>query len=159
MALRGEPTNATLGVLWGAGGYVAFSLAPSLGLPPELPGTFTADLAARQLWWLGTAVASACGLALLVLARSTPLKLLGGFSLALPHLIGAPHPPAIGGAVPPELAAEFAAVSLATPALFWVALGALCGGLYARHRRAGTCRRRCGPSDHSHWCAGAAAAR
>src|SRR5690606_6197665 len=36
------------GVLWGLAGFAAFSLAPSLGLPPELPGMPESPLAPRQ---------------------------------------------------------------------------------------------------------------
>src|SRR5262249_21283721 len=33
------------GMWWGLAGFAVFSLAPALGLPPELPGTHAADLA------------------------------------------------------------------------------------------------------------------
>jgi cobalt transporter subunit CbtA len=130
--LRGAPVDVSRGMAWGAAGYAVFSLAPALGLPPELPGSHAADLFARQEWWLGTVAATACGSALLAFSRSVLPKGAGALVLALPHLIGAPHPHEIGGPVPPELAAEFTAASLATSALFWLVLGALCGGIYAR---------------------------
>ncbi len=130
--LRGAPVDVSRGMAWGAAGYAVFSLAPALGLPPELPGSHSADLFTRQEWWLGTAAATAGGSALLAFSRSVLLKAAGAVVLALPHLIGAPHPHEIGGPVPPELAAEFTAASLATSALFWLVLGALCGGIYAR---------------------------
>ena len=47
--------------------------------------------------------------------------------IALPHLIGAPHPVSQDSAVPAVLAAQFAANSLVTAAVFWVVLGALLG--------------------------------
>jgi len=130
--LRGPPIDARVGIAWGAVGYAVFSLAPAMGLPPELPGSHSADLYARQEWWLGTAAATACGSALLAFSRAVLLKIAGTVVLALPHLVGAPHPHEIGGPVPPELAAEFTAASLATMALFWLVLGALSGGIYAR---------------------------
>lgn len=129
--LRGAPVDAPRGMAWGAVGFAVFSLAPAMGLPPELPGSHSADLFARQEWWLGTAAATAGGSALLAFSRSVLLKAAGAVVLALPHLIGAPHPHEIGGPVPPELAAEFTAASLATMALFWLVLGALSGGIYA----------------------------
>src|SRR5262245_44926449 len=51
------------GLLWGLAGFAVFTLAPGLGLPPELPAMPSADLLGRQLWWLGTVVATAGGLA------------------------------------------------------------------------------------------------
>jgi cobalt transporter subunit CbtA len=39
------PTKTSQGLLWGLAGYATFVLAPTLGLPPELPGTAAADLA------------------------------------------------------------------------------------------------------------------
>jgi cobalt transporter subunit CbtA len=130
--LRGDPVDVPRGMAWGAAGYAVFSLAPAMGLPPELPGSHAADLFARQEWWLATVAATAAGSALVAFSRTVLLKAAGAVVLALPHLIGAPHPQAIGGAVPPELAAEFTAASLATSALFWLVLGALAGGIYAR---------------------------
>ncbi|HEX2255463.1 MAG TPA: CbtA family protein, partial [Afifellaceae bacterium] len=47
---------------WGVAGFVAVAVAPSVGLPPELPGVPAADVEARQLWWLATVVATAFGL-------------------------------------------------------------------------------------------------
>jgi len=57
-SLRGE-VDWRRGLLWGLAGFAVFSLAPALGLPPELPGAHAADLAARQAWWVGTAIATA----------------------------------------------------------------------------------------------------
>nr|VVH84543.1 putative cobalt transporter subunit (CbtA) [Pseudomonas aeruginosa] len=37
------PGQTWQGLLWGLAGYAVFCLAPSLGLPPELPGTAAAD--------------------------------------------------------------------------------------------------------------------
>jgi predicted cobalt transporter CbtA len=91
-----------------------------------------AELGARQLWWLTAAGATALGLWLLAFAGAHWLKGLGVVALALPHLIGAPHPDAYGGPVPPELAGHFAAASLATMAVFWALLGWFAGALYAR---------------------------
>lgn len=131
-ALRGEDMNGRKGVLWGIAGFAAFSLLPALGLPPEVPGSFAAELSARQGWWLFAAVASAAGIWLAVFARANWLKIAGIVVLALPHLVGAPHPEAFGGAAPPELAGHFVAASLVTAAVFWVALGWLSGSFYRR---------------------------
>ena len=41
-ALSGRRVDVTSGGLWGLGGFTVFTLAPGLGLPPELPGTAAA---------------------------------------------------------------------------------------------------------------------
>ena len=133
--LRGEEMDTKSGILWGLAGFAVFSLAPGFGLPPELPATMAADLTQRQIWWVGTALATAVGLALVVFKPSNGAKGLGIALMALPHIIGAPKPP-LGGVVPTELNAEFAAASLATMALFWVVLGALSGWLYGMKKTA-----------------------
>ena len=46
--------NWRQGVFWGLAGFAVFTLAPGLGLPPELPAMPAADLCARQIWWIGT---------------------------------------------------------------------------------------------------------
>jgi len=78
------------GLAWGLAGYASFALAPALGLPPELPGVESAALVARQLWWLGTALATAAGIATLAFVSARRVALLGLILLALPHIIGAP---------------------------------------------------------------------
>ena len=87
-----RPKGLAQGLAWGLAGFAAFFAAPSLGLPPELPGDLAAELGARQSWWLATALCTAGGLGLAILEERRPLRLLGGLLLALPHLIGAPHP-------------------------------------------------------------------
>lgn len=130
--LHGRPVTTVSGVLWGAAGFAVVTLAPGLGLPPELPGSMAADLQARQLWWLTAAVAAAVGLGLLVFTRAWATKALGVVVAALPHLLGAPHPEAYGGLVPAELAGQFAAASIAVSALFWALLGWLSATFYRR---------------------------
>ena len=119
------------GLALGGAAFLAVTLAPALGLPPELPGTASAALSERQFWWIGTAVASSIGLALLVLGRGLWAKLAGIALLLLPHVIGAPH--LDGGATggPPEvLQHRFIAASLGTTALFWLVLGTALGWLH-----------------------------
>lgn len=131
-ALRGDPVDARRGVVWGLAGFAVFSLAPGLGLPPELPTTLAAALELRQLWWVCTAFATALGLYATVFGRSSALRLAGLAVMAAPHIIGAPNPP-LGGIVPTELNAAFAAASLAVMAMFWVVLGAASGWLYNKN--------------------------
>jgi cobalt transporter subunit CbtA len=133
IALSGREPDAREGTLWGMAGFAAFGLAPALGLPPSLPGTAEADLAARQVWWLAAASGCAVGLALLVFGRNVWLAAAGIVLIAVPHVAGAPAPEG-ESPVPADLAARFVAASLITGAVFWAVLGYLSGTLYARFR-------------------------
>lgn len=117
---------------WAIAGFVACGLAPAAGLAPELPGSATGDLVERQVWWAGTAVAT--GLALwLFLHMDHAVARLGAVVLLLaPHVIGAPHVHAFESKVPAELAAQFAALSLAVQALMWSIAGVAIGLLWPR---------------------------
>lgn len=134
--LAGRETDAVQGLLWGLGGFAAFSLAPALGLPPTLPGTAVADLVLRQSWWLGTAIATAGGLGLVAFGRGTAWRAAGIALLVLPHLVGAPIPTAGAAGPSAQLGAEFAAASLVIAAIFWTVLGSLGGWIYQRLGRA-----------------------
>ncbi|MFP3407618.1 CbtA family protein [Pseudomonas sp. SIMBA_065] len=131
-----EPKRAATGALWGLAGFAVFCLAPTLGLPPELPGTAAADLGQRQAWWIGTASATALGLALLVFARHWLVKALGAVLLVLPHVIGAPQPEVHQSLAPEALEAQFKIASWLTNAAFWVALGLLSAWLFRRSSQA-----------------------
>jgi len=135
-ALYGKPVDPRRGVLWGLAGFAVFTLAPGLGLPPEVPGAKAAAVTDRQIWWAFAAAAAALGLWLMVFARQHALKVLGVFVIALPHLVGAPQPAEIGGSVPPELAGHFAAASIVVSAIFWASLGWLSGTFWERLGRA-----------------------
>ena len=114
------------GILWGLGGYAAFFALPALGLPPELPGTEAAALQDRQAWWLVTATLSAIGVALIGLARGWPWKAAAVVLIAIPHLIGAPHPDTYHTLAPAELVRAFIVATAVANAVFWIALGAGC---------------------------------
>jgi cobalt transporter subunit CbtA len=130
-AVSGRAIDAREGLLWGIAGFAVFALAPAFGLAPMLPGSAEADLVGRQIWWVGTAMATAGGIALAVFGRWAWAIPVGIALIIAPHLVGAPHPEG-AGSVPPELAAAFAARSLAVAAVFWVLLGWAAGALYAR---------------------------
>lgn len=121
--------NWRIGLLWGLAGYAVFFVAPSLGLPPEVPGTEAAPLHDRQLWWLLTVILSGAGVAVLVFARQW-LKLLGVAMLVMPHLIGAPQPEVAHSAAPHELAQAFIVATAIANAAFWLALGGFMGLFY-----------------------------
>ena len=127
---RGVAVDLRRGLLWGAAGFLAFALAPALGLPPALPGAEAAGLAARQLWWLGTALATAAGLAAIVFGRPAMWRIAGIAAILAPHLLGAPQSPAPGASG--GLASPFALLSLAVSAVFWLVLGGGAGFLYDR---------------------------
>ncbi|MGE0224664.1 MAG: CbtA family protein [Acetobacteraceae bacterium] len=127
VTLAGARMDIRRGILWGIAGFACFVLAPAIGLPPKPPGAAVGDLHLRQLWWLGTVIATALGLWLaLGPSRGWIQRVLGIIVLALPHLVGAPQPDG-PDAVPAALMRDFAMLSVATNLLFWIVLGCLCG--------------------------------
>lgn len=129
------PNRSWQGLLWGLAGFAVFNLAPSLGLPPELPGTAAADLQLRQYWWIGTALSTAVGLALLAFGSQRWLRLIGLALLPLPHVLGAPHPEVQASLAPEALEQRFIIVSLVVNAVFWLALGLVSAWLFGRSAR------------------------
>lgn len=118
------PITFANGALWGLAGFLAVSLAPALGLPPELPGMPAADLGARQVWWWGAALATGAAALILAKFRAWPAIIVAAVLVMAPHVIGAPT--LVGEhatAVPAHLANQFAAAALATAAVFWLVLG------------------------------------
>jgi cobalt transporter subunit CbtA len=131
----GQPFTASAGILWGAAGFAAFSLAPAFGLPPELPGMAGGELIARQIWWIAAGCGTAGGIALLVYSPGI-WRIAGIALIVLPHLIGVPHPDG-HGAISGEMAAAFASASLGASAVFWVVLGCVSGWAQQRLMRTG----------------------
>ncbi len=123
----GHTISPRTGILWGIAGFVAVHLMPAFGHPPELPGNAAADLAARQMWWALTVLTSTIGLACIAFGTGWGLWAAGIAALALPHIIGAPHPDMLTGPTPPEIAGLFASRSLGVAFMVWVALGCLAG--------------------------------
>jgi len=115
------------GLLWGLAGFAVFTLAPGLGLPPELPAMPAGDLFARQVWWIGTAIATGAGLALIVFRRDLPLVVLGLALLVLPHVIGAPQPDSYESPIPEGLHHNFVVAVTVTNLVFWAVLGMAIG--------------------------------
>jgi cobalt transporter subunit CbtA len=130
-AVRGG-ANWRTGLLWGAAGFLTFTLAPSIGLPPEVPGAEAAALGDRQVWWILTVAATGVGLALLLLGRRVWAAVAGIALIVVPHILGAPQPAEHGGSAPAWLAHEFVVAALITSLLFWLVLGGAAGFLYAR---------------------------
>jgi cobalt transporter subunit CbtA len=132
---KGVTITVRSGILWGVAGATAIHFAPSLGIAPDLPGMITAELAPRQIWWVGTVVATIAGLSAIAFGTSWIYWGAGLVIIALPHLIGAPHPEVFGGSVPPELAAEFAGRSLGVGAISWAILGVLSAYFWLQENR------------------------
>jgi cobalt transporter subunit CbtA len=134
--LAGIEITARNGVIWGIGGFIALQLAPAFGLAPELPGMPAADLVARQVWWIGTAVATGAGMLAIAKLKNWTGIVIGAVLILAPHVIGAPQ--LVGdhaSGVPAHLATAFAANSLATGAVFWLIAGPLFGWLNQRFAR------------------------
>ena len=125
----GLPITFANGFLWGIAGFLTFSLAPAYGLAPELPGMPAADLAARQVWWVGTALATGAACLLLAKTRAGWAFAVAIALVVIPHIIGAPAAPDEPSAVPAHLATEFAAITLGTSLVFWLILGTVFGKL------------------------------
>lgn len=125
-----------VGLIAGIAAFVAFSLAPSLGLPPELPGSAAAGLGLRQAWFAATVAATAVAIGLLAYRRSAPVVLAAIVIAALPHVVGAPKPADHESVLPSALANEFVVASLLSLAIFWLVLGAAIGILSRRYATA-----------------------
>jgi cobalt transporter subunit CbtA len=134
-AIRGRPVTWREGLLWGLAGFVVFTAAPGLGLPPELPGLPVADLTARQTWWIATAAATAGGLWLLTFRPTAWTAVLAFGMILLPHLIGAPVAPEAHSEVPAALSHRFVVVVTLTSLLFWALLGVCSSIAYGRISR------------------------
>jgi cobalt transporter subunit CbtA len=126
---KGAGITARWGALWGVAGFIVFQLAPAFSLPPEVPGVAAADVTARQIWWFGTAGATAVAMWLLAFGTGWVFWGIGAVLLFMPHIVGAPEPATFAGTVPPELAALFASRALGVGLAAWVLLG-LCTGWF-----------------------------
>ena len=132
-------SSALKGLAWGIAAYLAIFVAPSLGLPPEIPGMDAADLNLRQNWWLLTVTLSAIGLAVLAFS-SLYYKGAGVILLILPHLIGAPTPELHGFSHPDpnavqaltDLWHQFVLQTSIANALLWLIIGPTTGFLCQR---------------------------
>jgi cobalt transporter subunit CbtA len=134
--LLDRPVTLANGAIWGFCGFLAFSLAPAAGLPPELPGIPGGDLWDRQIWWWFTAATTAAGLALLAARKGNAFWAVALVLIALPHVIGAPDVPEESSNIPAHLASGFVANALASAAIFWICLGLAQGFINERSAKA-----------------------
>ena len=134
--LAGGIVDWRQGVLWGLAAFAVFTLAPGLGLPPELPAMPAAELGPRQIWWVATALSTAGGIALLVYGRSVLAVIAAVALLVGPHVVGAPQPASTESPIPENLHHSFVVAVVMTTLLFWILLGGLTG--YFRRRLVAT---------------------
>jgi cobalt transporter subunit CbtA len=134
--LAGGIADWRQGVFWGLAAFAVFTLAPGLGLPPELPAMPAAELGARQAWWVATALCTAGGIALLVYGRSVLAAIAGVALLVAPHIVGAPQPHIHDSPIPETLHHSFVVAVVMTTLVFFMLLGGLTG--YFRRRLVGT---------------------
>jgi cobalt transporter subunit CbtA len=132
MIFAGDAIDERRSLAWAIAGFVATGLAPAAGLAPELPGAASGALVARQIWWIGTAAATALALWAFLRMESPALRLGAIVLLLVPHVIGAPHSHAFESKVPAEVAAQFAALSLVVQGLLWAFAGLAIGWLWPR---------------------------
>lgn len=126
IAFRGRPVTWRDGLIWGLAGFACVMIAPMLGLPPELPGTPAAPLGERQIWWIGTALATAAGIGLIAFQRKPWAAVLAIVLVVAPHIIGAPAAPAGEHALAPEaLEHRFVVAAVLSSLVFWALLGSL----------------------------------
>ena len=130
--LAGGIVDWRQGVIWGLAAFAVFTLAPGLGLPPELPAMPAAQLGPRQVWWVATALSTAGGIALLVYGQSVLAVVAAVALIVAPHIIGAPQPVSHKSPIPENLHHSFVVAVVLTTMVFWVLLGGLTG--YFRRR-------------------------
>lgn len=130
--LRGAQVNGRTGLIWGAAGFLVVHLAPGFGLAPELPGAAAGDLTTRQVWWVGTVLATGIAVWLIAFTRSW-FGLGAAVALLLtPHLIGVPEPDSFQSPAPSELGALFVARAYGAGLAAWVVAGSLAGFFWSR---------------------------
>ncbi|QPC92410.1 CbtA family protein [Mesorhizobium sp. INR15] len=130
--------NWRQGVFSGLAGFAVFTLAPGLGLQPELPAMPAAELLPRQIWWTATAVATAIGLGLIAFRKSLPLAILAVLLIVAPHIVGAPQPDSFETPIPEGLHHQFVVAVTLTNLVFWLVLGAVVGVVRGRFTGAAT---------------------
>jgi len=125
-----KPQTVIAGIGWGIAGYAVFFVAPSLGLPPELPGTAAAELTLRQAWWLTTALCTAIAIGLVLFRKDWLARSIAVALLVAPHIYGAPQAPSHESLAPEALHHQFVIATSIANGVFWLALGLCTAWLY-----------------------------
>lgn len=134
-ASLGRDVSVRTGLWWGLAGFATFTLAPGLGLPPEVPGTEAAALLNRQVWWAATVLLTGSGLALLAYGKQWVWLVLGVAMMIAPHLWGAPRAAEFGSAAPLALAHRFVVAVTVVSLVSWAVLGTSTAWFYERFKR------------------------
>ncbi len=108
--------------VWGVCGFIAVALAPSVGLPPELPGMAAADLYTRQIWWVATIAATSAALYMWLFAKNYWWQFAAAIIAIAPQLFAPINTAKSESNLPASLAAEFASSSLAANLIMWLAI-------------------------------------
>lgn len=122
------------GLLWGLCGFFAVAFAPALGLPPQLPGMAEAALSQRQVWWVGTILATALGLWILTSGKTLTTIIPALLLIFVPHMLWTPKTSTEASAVPASLAAQFATASLGANLIMWCVIGLTLGYFLERSK-------------------------
>lgn len=117
------PISKNNGLIWGVCGFIAVSLAPSIGLPPELPGMPAADLTSRQVWWVVAILATGTAIYFWIFAKDYWWRFAAIIFAIAPHFFAPITLAKAENNLPASLASEFASSSLAANLLMWLAIG------------------------------------
>jgi len=131
-----KPKSVVAGIGWGVAGFMVFFGAPSLGLPPELPGTAAAELTSRQAWWIATALCTAVAIGLVVFRKDWLSRAIAPVLLIAPHIYGAPQSASHESLAPEALHHQFVVATSIANGVFWLVLG-LCSVWFYRAGRRG----------------------
>ena len=116
------PITTQNSFVWGVFGFIAVALAPSVGMPPELPGMPAADLYTRQIWWVVTILATSTALYMWLFAKNYWWQLSAFIIAIAPQLFAPINAAKSESNLPASLAAEFASSSLAANLVMWLAI-------------------------------------
>jgi cobalt transporter subunit CbtA len=129
-----RPITVLNGLLWGMCGFFAVAFAPAIGLPPQLPGMAETALHQRQLWWVGTILATAVGLWILTSGKSLITVIPALLLIFVPHMFWLPRISTETSPVPATLAAQFVTASLGANLVMWCVLGLTLGYFLERSK-------------------------
>ena len=130
--------NLMSGLVWGLGGFIAFFVAPSSGILPQLPGVAGAALESRQFWWVSTGFCTGAGLFLAHTLKSHWRWVGAAVLICVPHLFGAPQADDLYAGHTADIAAQLSELSGAflvatglSSLAMWLVIGG-CTGLGIR---------------------------
>jgi cobalt transporter subunit CbtA len=117
------PITKQNGLIWGICGFIAVSLAPSIGLPPQLPGMPTIDLYTRQIWWGSTVLLTCAATYLWVKAKNYGWQIAAIVVALAPQFFAPINSAKTESNLPANLASNFVSSSLGANLIMWLAIG------------------------------------